>query len=183
MSIPFETIVKKKHRETWNITSSNEQTRHASTSPRHAIRFSSILFSQILDSYVFLFSLYNPDTHRTIQYLIPGRTTNVEILKQVKNWQSPSRDPWSNCLINSRETTKGQTNYYSSQQKDNSMTICRSAGYSERAATGHALWEASCRATCSTSRRELLQQLLRTSHSLTMCSVFRTWTLRATNFL
>ena len=49
--------------------------------------------------------------------LDPGRTTNVELLKQVKNWQSPSRDPWSNCLINSRETTKGQTYYYSDRQK------------------------------------------------------------------
>ena len=84
VSIPFETIVKKK-RETWKITSSNEQTRHASTSPRHAICFSSILFSHILDSYVFLYSLYKPGHHRTIQYLIPGRTTNVELLKQVKN--------------------------------------------------------------------------------------------------
>ena len=66
VSIPFETIVKKKknkkHRETWKITSSNEQTRHASTSPRHAICFSSILFSHILDSYVFLYSLCNRDT-------------------------------------------------------------------------------------------------------------------------
>ena len=65
----------------------------------------------------------------TIQYLIPGRTTNVELLKQVKNWQSPSRDPWSNCLINSQETTEGQTNYYSGRQKDNSKTICGFPGY------------------------------------------------------
>ena len=30
---------------------------------------------------------------KTIQYLIPGWTTIVKLLKQVKNWQSPSRDP------------------------------------------------------------------------------------------
>ena len=55
--------------------------------------------------------------------------TIVKLIKQVKNWQSPSRDPWSNCLINSRETTKGQINYYSRRQKDNSKTICRRGGY------------------------------------------------------
>ena len=65
-----------------------------------------------------------PGNTNTIQYLISGRATNVELLKQVKNWQSPSRDPWSNCLINSRETTKGQTNCYSGREKDNSKTIC-----------------------------------------------------------
>ena len=59
-----------------------------------------------------------------IQYLIPGRATNVELLKQVKNWQSPSRERWSNSLTNSRETTKGQTNYYSGRQEDNSKTTC-----------------------------------------------------------
>ena len=47
----------------------------------------------------------------------------------MKNWQSPSRDPWSNCLINSREDDKGQSYYYSGRQKDNSKTICRRAGY------------------------------------------------------
>ena len=46
----------------------------------------------------------------------PGNTNTIELLKQVKNWQSPSRDPWSNCPINSRETTKGQTNYSSGRQ-------------------------------------------------------------------
>ena len=55
--------------------------------------------------------------------------TIVELLKQVKNWKSPSRDPWSNCLINSRETTKGQSYYYSGRHKDNSKTMCRRAGY------------------------------------------------------
>ena len=70
-----------------------------------------------------------PAIPNTIQYLIPGTTTYVELLKQVRIWQSPSRDPWSNCLINSRETTKGQTNYYSGRQKDNSKTICFRAGY------------------------------------------------------
>ena len=130
VSIPFETIVQKKikkHRETWKIMSSTEQTRHASTSPRHAIHFSSILFSNpwLLQFYLFFVQPGNPNT---IQYLIPGRTTNVELLKQVKNWQSPSRDPWSNCLINSRETTKGQTNCYSGREKDNSKTICGQRG-------------------------------------------------------
>ena len=42
----------------------------------------------------------------TIQNLIPGCMTIVKLIKQVKNWQSPSRDAWSNCLINSRETTQ-----------------------------------------------------------------------------
>ena len=55
--------------------------------------------------------------------------TIIKLIKRVKNWQSPSRDPWSNCLINSPETTKGQINYYSGRQKDNSKTICRRAGY------------------------------------------------------
>ena len=119
VSTPFETTVffLKKNTETWKITSSNEQTRHTSTSPRHATCFSSILFSYILDSYVFLFIFVQPRHHRTIQYLIPGRTTNVELLKQVTNWQNPSRDPWSNCPIHSRETTKSQTNYFSGRQK------------------------------------------------------------------
>ena len=58
-----------------------------------------------------------PQNPRTIQYLIPGWTTIVKLLKQVKNWQSPSRDPWSNCLINSREDDKGQSYYYSGRQK------------------------------------------------------------------
>ena len=56
-------------------------------------------------------------------------STIVKLLKQMKNWQSPSRDPWSNCLINSREDDKGQSYYYSGRQKDNSKTICRCAGY------------------------------------------------------
>ena len=64
-----------------------------------------------------------PGNPWTIQYFILGRATNVELLKQVKNWQSPSRDPWSNCAINSWETTQGQTNYFSGRQKDNSKTI------------------------------------------------------------
>ena len=69
-----------------------------------------------------------PGHHRTIQYLIPGWMTIVKFLKQVKNWQSPSRDPWSNCLINSREDDKGQTKYYSGRQKDNSKTIADAQG-------------------------------------------------------
>ena len=64
----------------------------------------------------------------TIQNLIPGWTTIVKLLKQVKNWQSPSRDPWSNCLINSREDDKSQSYYYSGRPKDNSKTICRCVG-------------------------------------------------------
>ena len=77
------------------------------------------------------FSIFflSPGHLRTIQNLIPGWTTIVKLLKQVKNWQSPSRDPWSNCLINSREDDKGQSYYYSGRQKDNSKTICRRAGY------------------------------------------------------
>ena len=59
----------------------------------------------------------SPGHHRTIQNLIPGWTTIVKLTKQVKNWQSPSRDPWSNCLINSREDDKGQSYYYSGRQK------------------------------------------------------------------
>ena len=78
-----------------------------------------------------VFSLFfvSPGHHRTIQYLIPGCMTIVKLLKQVKNWQSPSRDPWSNCLINSREDDKGQSYYYSGRQKDNSKTICGRVGY------------------------------------------------------
>ena len=43
-----------------------------------------------------VFSLFfvSPGHLETIQNLIPGWTTNIELLKQVKNWQSPSRDPW-----------------------------------------------------------------------------------------
>ena len=74
--------------------------------------------------HITLSSLYNGTPMDTIQYLIPGRTTNVELLKPVKSWQSPSRDPWKNCPINSRETTKGQTNYYFGRQKDKTKTIC-----------------------------------------------------------
>ena len=74
------------------------------------------------------YPLSPPSKPNTIQYLIPGRATIVKLLKQVKNWQRPLRDPWSKSLINSRETTKGQTNY-SGRQKDNSKTICFRAGY------------------------------------------------------
>ena len=79
-----------------------------------------------------VFSLFfvSPGHHRTIQYLIPGCMTIVKLLKQVKNWQSPSRDRWSNCLFNSREDDKGQSYYYSGRQKDNSKTICGRVGYS-----------------------------------------------------
>ena len=80
---------------------------------------------------ILFFSIFfvSPGHLRTIQNLIPGWTTIVKLLKQVKNWQSPSRDPWSNCLINSREDDKGQSYYYSGRQKDNSKTICRCGGY------------------------------------------------------
>ena len=50
----------------------------------------------------------------------------------MKNWQSPSQDPWSNCLINSPEDDKGQSYYYSGRQRDNSKTICGRAGYFQR---------------------------------------------------
>ena len=86
--------------------------------------FFSILFSHIRDSYAFSDFFVSPGHHRTIQNLIPGWTTIVKLLKQVKNWQSPSWDPWSNCLINSQEDDKGQT-YYSGRQEDNSKTIQR----------------------------------------------------------
>ena len=77
---------------------------------------------------VFSIFLVSPGHLGTIQNLIPGCMTIVKLIKRVKNWQSPSLDPWSNCLINSRETTKGQINYYSGRQKDISKTICRRAG-------------------------------------------------------
>ena len=73
--------------------------------------------SHIRDSYAFSIFFVSPGHHRTIQNLIPGWTTIVKLLKQVKNWQSPSRDPWSNCLVNSREDDKGQSYYYSGGQK------------------------------------------------------------------
>ena len=76
----------------------------------------------------------SPGHLRTIQNLIPGWTTIVKLLKQLKNWQCPSRDPWSNCLINSREDDKGQSYYYSGRQKDNSKTICGRAGYPDSSA-------------------------------------------------
>ena len=56
-----------------------------------------------LTFYETLYPLLPPGNPNIIQYLIPGRATNVELLKQVKNWQGPSQDPWSNCLINSIE--------------------------------------------------------------------------------
>ena len=95
-----------------------------------------ISFQERLLTHVSVHTLTLHDAHypppplqdpRTIQYLIPGWTTIVKLLKQVKNWQSPSRDPWSNCLINSREDDKGQSYYYSGRQKDNSKTICFSS--------------------------------------------------------
>ena len=91
----------------------------------------SVPFETIEKNKKMFFPLFfvSPGHLETIQNLIPGWTTNVELLKQVKNWQSPSRDPWSNCLINSREDDKGQTKYYSGRQKDNSKTICGPPGY------------------------------------------------------
>ena len=73
----------------------------------------------------------------TIQNLIPGWTTIVKLLKQVKNWQSPSGNLWSSCLINSREDDKGQSYYYSGRQKDNSKTICGRAGYLTTTRSSH----------------------------------------------
>ena len=113
VSIPFETIVKKKRPERFHLQIEQSAT-------------CSHLLLTTCNSFVFLISLIptffsilciNPDTMRTIQYLIPGWMTIVKLLKQVKNWQSPSRDPWSNCLINSREDDKCQSYYYSGRQK------------------------------------------------------------------
>ena len=95
--------------------------------PPHDMQFACL--SHIRDSYMFSIFFVSPGHHRTIQNLIPGWMTIVKLLKQVKNWQSPSRESWSNCLINSREDDKGQTNYYSGRQKDNSKTICGRVGY------------------------------------------------------
>ena len=91
----------------------------------------SVPFETIEKNKKMCFSIFcvSPGHHRTIQNLIPGWTTIVKLLKQMKNWQSPSRDPRSNCLTNSREDDKGQSYYYSGRQKDNSKTICRCAGY------------------------------------------------------
>ena len=71
----------------------------------------SVPFETIEKNKKMLFSLFfvSPGHLRTIQNLIPGWTTIVKLLKQVKNWQSPSGDLWSNCLINSREDDKGQS--------------------------------------------------------------------------
>ena len=118
VSIPFESIVKERPERFRPQMSSPD----ILPPPPHDMQFACL--SHIRDSYVFLYFLY----HRTIQNLIPGCMTIVKLLKQVKNWQSPSRDPWSNCLINSREDDKGQSYYYSGRQKDNSKTICRCAG-------------------------------------------------------
>ena len=91
----------------------------------------SVPFETIEKTKKCFFSLFfvSPGNTNTIKNLIPGWTTIVKLLKQVKNWQSPSRDPWSNCLIYSREDDKSQTKYYSGRQKDNSKTICRHVGY------------------------------------------------------
>ena len=68
----------------------------------------SVPFETIEKKQKICFSIFlvSPGHLGTIQNLIPGWTTIVKLLKQVKNWQSPSRDPWSNCLINSREDDK-----------------------------------------------------------------------------
>ena len=109
VSTPFETIVEEdKHKTAQKIVT------HVSI---HTLTFHETHYP-----------LTPPGNLTTIQYIIPGKATNVELLKQVENCQSPSRDPWSNCLINSRETTKGQTDYYSGRRKDNSNTICGRAG-------------------------------------------------------
>ena len=105
---------------------------------------------------VFSVFLESPGHLGTIQYLIPGWTTIVKLLKQVKNGQSPSRDPWSNCLINSRETTKGQINYYSGRPKDNSKTICGRPGYTEqglRTSTSITLQQSPKSPICEQSRQ------------------------------
>ena len=102
--------------------------------PPHDMQFACL--SHIRDSHVFSIFFVSLGHHRTIQNLIPGWTTIVKLLKQVKNWQCPSRDPWSNCPINSREDDKGQSYYYSGRQKDNSKTICGRVGYDRKCRIG-----------------------------------------------
>ena len=125
VSIPFESIVKKKRPERFRPQMSSPD---ILPPPPHDMQFACL--SHIRDSFVFSIFFVSPGHLGTIQNLIPGWMTIVKLLKQVKNWQCPSRDPWSNCLINSREDDKGQSYYYSGRQKDNSKTICRRAGYS-----------------------------------------------------
>ena len=99
----------------FQIVEDDEHKKHKKSSPHVSVH--TLIFHETH------YPLSPPGNPNTIQYLIPGRTTNVELLKQMKNWQRPSQDPWSHCLINSRETTKCQTNYYSGRQKDNSHTF------------------------------------------------------------
>ena len=120
---------RERERETFSNTRANAFLFWENSSPTCPSTPSDLPWCALPFSPIVLSALPPSSNPKTIQYLISGRTTNVESLKQVKNWQSPSRDPWSNWLINSRETTKGQTNYYSGRQKDNSKTICGSAGY------------------------------------------------------
>ena len=124
MSTPFQTIVEEDTQKIVTHVSVHTLTFHETHDP-----------------------LPPPGNPNTIQYLIPGRATNVELLIHVKNWQSPLRDSWSNCLINSRETTKGQTDYHSGRQEDNSKTICFRARqwHSRLSGTGH-------QCTCPISR-------------------------------
>ena len=102
VSIPFETIEKKtEHRDVEDLilkflhpnykepTTSDKQTDRQTDSqtcvhlPRHAMCFSSILFSHILDSCVFQSFLFFPGTIE--RFYTYARTTNVELPKQVKN--------------------------------------------------------------------------------------------------
>ena len=99
VSIPFETIVKKKTQRDVEdyVLKWADQACVYLPSTRNMLFFHS-LFS---NPWFLRFSLFfvQPGNPNTIQQLIPGRTTNVEFLKQVKNWQSPSRDPWSICKL------------------------------------------------------------------------------------
>ena len=95
-------------------------------------------------------TLSPPRDHRTIQYLIPGHefwppginpvksvypiqenylTKWLRITETNENLAKSSLDPWSNCLINSPETTTGETDYYSSRQNNNSKTFRGRLGY------------------------------------------------------
>ena len=96
------------------------------------------------------YSLFPPRDHRTIQYLIPGLefwppginpvksvspilensiTKWIRITETSENLAKSSRDPWSNCLINSPETTKSETDYYSGRQNNKSRAFCGRLGY------------------------------------------------------
>ena len=109
VSIPFETIVEKKTKKTERDVE-DYVLKWADDAWVYLPSTRNMLFFHSLFSFPWFlrFSLFfvQPGNPNTIQYQIPGWTTIVKLLEQVKNWQSPSRDPWSNCLINSQDMTK-----------------------------------------------------------------------------